>query len=693
MKSDATSSPRAGGRRRAAATAARGLHRLRFRQVHLDFHTSGEIRGIGAEFSKRQFQEALEVGHIDSITLFSKCHHGWSYHSTKVGRRHPHLKFDLLARQMEACRAVGVRCPIYISAGVDELMAVERPEWVVKNRDGTTYDPLAAGWFKLLRFNSPYLDYLCEQITEVVRRWPDNDGIFLDIIGPRMDYSEGALREMRRAGLDPELESDVAAYAQQVLQRYYERTTAAVRSVRADTPVFHNGGHVPVGCAFNRYNSHLELESLPTGGWGYDHFALSARYAITTDSDFLGMTGKFHTTWGEFGGFKREAALRYECGAMLAYGAKCSIGDQLHPRGAMNPDTCRLIGAAYAEVARREPWCEGVRPVARIALVSAEHPQAPARSSLTVSAADEGVSRMLLELHLPFVVLDEHAAWDGFDLVILPDGGVLTADRLRRVKRHLGGGGRLLAAGSALLDPAGTRFAIDVGAKLLGRSAFAPDYLVATALTPEVPVRSPIVIGGGAYEVKPGRARVLVARREPYFNRTWEHFCSHQHTPDAPAGATPAAILDRNVAYFAHDIFSQYRHYGQPLHRDFVAAALRHLLGERWPVETNLPTDGRINILEQPAERRYVVHVLYAPKALRGWTDKRGRKLPIEIVEDLIPLHDIVVRVQLPRNVTAARLVPEGMALPMTRSGRWIEFTVPRFTCHQMIELSYANSK
>ena len=269
------------------------------------------------------------------------------------------------------------------------------------------------------------------QIHEVVRRWPDNDGIFLDIIGPRPDYSEGALREMKRTGLNPELEADVATHAQRGLARYYERATAAARSTRADTPVFHNGGHVPVGCAFNRFNSHLELESLPTGGWGYDHFALSARYAIATDRDFLGMSGKFHTTWGEFGGFKRSAALRYECGAMLAYGAKCSIGDQLHPNGEMNLDTYRLIGSAYAGVATREPWCSAVKPVARIALVSAEHPQSPARSSLTVSAADEGVSRMLLELHLPFVVLDEAASWDPYDLVILPETTVLTAAKLR----------------------------------------------------------------------------------------------------------------------------------------------------------------------------------------------------------------------------------------------------------------------
>ena len=83
------------------------MHHLRFRQVHLDFHTSGLIPGIGAKFSKRQFQEALKVGHVNSITVFSKCHHGYSYHPTKIGQMHPHLKFDLLARQIDACREIG----------------------------------------------------------------------------------------------------------------------------------------------------------------------------------------------------------------------------------------------------------------------------------------------------------------------------------------------------------------------------------------------------------------------------------------------------------------------------------------------------------------------------------------------------------------------------------------------------------
>ncbi len=177
------------------------MHRLRFRQVHLDFHTHGSIPDVGAKFSKRRFQEALKVGHVDSITLFSKCHHGFSYHPTKVGVRHPNLKFNLLSRQIEACREIGVRCPIYLSARLDEVAASAHPDWVVVNAQGAcATPPLQPGWHPL-RFNSPYLDYLCAQIEEVVRLWPDNDGIFLDITSIRHDYSETSLREMRRLGL------------------------------------------------------------------------------------------------------------------------------------------------------------------------------------------------------------------------------------------------------------------------------------------------------------------------------------------------------------------------------------------------------------------------------------------------------------------------------------------------------------
>ena len=86
---------------------------MRFRQVHLDFHTSEKISDIGTKFDKEQFQEALKVGHVDSITVFSKCHHGWAYHPSKANEMHPNLSFDLLKAQIEAAHEIGVKAPVY----------------------------------------------------------------------------------------------------------------------------------------------------------------------------------------------------------------------------------------------------------------------------------------------------------------------------------------------------------------------------------------------------------------------------------------------------------------------------------------------------------------------------------------------------------------------------------------------------
>ena len=91
-----------------------------YRQVHLDFHTSPAIPSVGERFSREQFAEALKRGHVNSITVFSKCHHGYSYHPTTANEIHPGLKFDLLGEQLAVCRELGVNAPVYISAGFDE---------------------------------------------------------------------------------------------------------------------------------------------------------------------------------------------------------------------------------------------------------------------------------------------------------------------------------------------------------------------------------------------------------------------------------------------------------------------------------------------------------------------------------------------------------------------------------------------
>ena len=156
----------------------------------------------------------------------------------------------------------------------------------------------------------------------------------------------------------------------EVYANYRRRMENAIHSIKPELPIFHNSGHITRGRRdIIKSNSHLELESLPTGGWGYDNFPLSARYVQPLKKEYLGMTGKFHTSWGEFGGYKHPNALIYETALCLAMGAKCSIGDQLHPNEKMDYATYNLIGEAYSRIEEREAWCENVENIADIGIL------------------------------------------------------------------------------------------------------------------------------------------------------------------------------------------------------------------------------------------------------------------------------------------------------------------------------------
>jgi len=660
---------------------------LRFRQIHLDFHTSPDIEGVGADFDKRHWQETLRKARVNSVTCFSKCHHGWSYHPTKVGRMHPHLKFNLLRAQMDACKEMDINVPIYISAGVDNVASREHPEW-----RAVTWDGRYMGWaqkvldpgFHAMCFNTPYLDYLCAQIEEAARMFPENNGFFLDIIHQGQCCCRWCMDLMAREGLDPSKEEDRQKCADMVLLRYYDRATQACRSVNSKTPVFHNSGHITRGRRdILRFFSHLELESLPTGGWGYDHFPVSAKYCANLGLDYMGMTGKFHTTWGEFGGYKHPNALRYECAAMQAFGARCSVGDQLHPRGRLDESTYEIIGAAYREVEEREPWCIGAKNVADIGLLSF--------ASLTWrkgrnDEVDDGAARVLLEGHYLFDVIDREMDFSRYKMVILPDEVDVDPALEKKLTAYLKRGGRLFLTGRSGLKPGGRGFLFNIPAETLGPSPFSPDYVLAREdLRPDF-TRSPVVmyVVSQRIRVRRGRGVSLGQVFDPYFNRDFRHFCSHQHAPPKPRpSGYDAGVLAGNVLYLAHPVFTLYRRMGAVAYRQYIEKAMNLLLGDARTLLTNLPSSGRVSLTHQPRERRHILHLLYANTLNRGGSGPGGRQ--VEVIEDLTEIRDVTAEARLPKAVRRVTLEPQGIEIGFEKAGERVRVRVDRLKCHQMV--------
>ena len=56
---------------------------LRMRQIHMDFHTSELINGVGAQFDEEVFADVLKQAEVNSVTIFARCHHGMLYYPSK----------------------------------------------------------------------------------------------------------------------------------------------------------------------------------------------------------------------------------------------------------------------------------------------------------------------------------------------------------------------------------------------------------------------------------------------------------------------------------------------------------------------------------------------------------------------------------------------------------------------------------
>jgi hypothetical protein len=489
---------------------------------------------------------------------------------------------------------------------------------------------------------------------------------------------------MREQGVDPTNTEQLGRFALDAERRFMDRCTAAIRALAPETGIFYNSrlrveGDPELGNRAELDNfTHLEIESLPGGFWGYDHFPLYVRYFETFGKQLVQMTGRFDTTWGDFGGLRNRAALEFECFQGLAHGAVSSIGDQLHPRGALNPAVYRRIGEVYAEVERREPYVAGSVSLPDIGVITAK---GGLRDTLTVQA-DTGVLHVLEQLKHQFHLLDTGCDLTPYKVVVLPDAVRVDPGLAQRLRDYVAGGGRLLVTGASGLDEASGDFAIGdlLGARYRGPAPFAPDYL---ALGPELAAGLEefdfvCELHGQQVEVLAG-AEVLARSRQPYFNRTWEHFCSHQYTPQQPeVSDDPVALRCGGVIYIARPLFTEYAETSRRAHREVLGNALRLLLPAPRVGAHNLPTTAIVTVRRQNQD--LIVHLLHYVH------QRRGRQL--DIVEDVLPLHDVELSVRAERRPADARLVPEDTPVAWEWRDGYARLRVPRLSGYQIVRLA-----
>lgn len=639
---------------------AKLIHEPRW-AIFYDFHTMPAQPDVGLNFDADDFANRLGKCGVDYTVFHARCNLGMAYYDTKVGIRHPSLKYDLFGRLAEACQRRGIAITAYFNVGLSHEEGLLHRDWLALTPEGYTYLPDRMNHFmRRMCYNTAYADHLIEMIREVVSRYPVS-GLFLDCMGPNACVGVECVREMKRQGIDWQNAVQRDAFARASQLRLARRIRAAALAIKPDLLLYFNG----VGFEDQQdIGTYLEFECLPTGGWGYELLPVYGRYLRNLGKPVLNMTGRFHRSWGDFGGIRTEASLEYDCISALANGLGSCVGDHWHPRGEPNEAVFDLIGRVYGRLRPLDPWLKGARAECDMAVVATK----PRFGNEVL-----GATRLLAELKQQFDVVTEKTRWGRYRTLILPDTTVLTDGLRDRVERHLKDGGSVIASGWSGLDPGRKEFVLQewgvsrgpdeeqpvspTGAKPTSFSTPLPCYFrpgpeIAAGM-PDMPLNCYVP---GLKVVPREGTRTLARAVAPYFPWHWDG--EHHFVYLPPDRETEQSIVTRNggVVHIARPIFTAYNDYAPVPLRQMVSNILASVHPDPLIRAANLPSFARVTVTGQPG-RRMVYVTSYVP-------ERRGAQ--IDMIEEPVELRDVSIGLRLDgRNVKKAYLAPSRTEVPL----------------------------
>ena len=656
------------------------MEKLNFRQIHLDFHTSEYIDDIGIDFDSNKFAQTLDKAYVNSITCFARCHHGWLYYPSrnKPDMIHPNLKNkNLLIEQIKACHELNIKVPIYTTVQWDGYISENYPQWLSKDFKGNpicTQNVEKPHFYNTICLNSPYREYFKEHIIDIIESvgCENIDGFFMDILFAVDCSCDYCKEKMKNLNIDINIKEERLAYSNIMLNEFRKEVTDLINSKVKDATIFYNSSHI--GPRFwDSLDSftHLELESLPSGGWGYDHFPTTVRFARLLGKEILGMTGKFHTYWGDFHSLKNQAALEFECFNMLAQGCKCSIGDQLHPNGNLSKSAYDLIGKVYKSVKEKEKYLSNVKVISEIGLLTPEG----FNNEKGTSQALVGAVRMLQELSYQFDIIDMNIDFNNYKLIIIPDTIKGNLKLKERLEAYVENGGKVIGSYESL----DLNEEIDFfGNKRLGKSKYDRDFIKPNDKIGRSLPKEEFVMYLSKIDTKCVNSTILLDTINPYFNRGEDgKFCSHQHTPSSKKIGNPAATLHKNKIYFAHPIFSIYRKNAARWCKEIIKDAIDLLMNSKL-VSHNGPSTILSTLQYDLDNNGYVLHLLHYI------TEKRSQD--IYTIEDIIPLFDTEFTLEIEDfNISSIRKYQSDESINFIKDNNKIKFKIDKIYGHEMI--------
>jgi hypothetical protein len=661
----------------------------RWRKIWLDFHNSQFMPTIGEKFNADEWGDCLQAANVDAIVVFAKDMHGYFYYPSTFGPVHRGLKLDLLGAQVAACRKRNIHVRAYYCTTWDNYLAENHPEWLVFKRDRTTYLPAfdaTPHWTALCLAHEDFVTLMLSHINEFTSRY-ELDGVSLDMPVP-IDaecFCDECLRQLRAKNLDPFDKAVQHEHKSALHKAFISKVHDTVNAARPNCQVDFNcecvyglGERVP-------FVDSIDIEALPTAFWGYYYFPTIVRYVRNFGVPTYGLTGRFATHWGDFGGMKLAAQLQTEVASIVANCARCDIGDQMHPSGRLDPAVYREIGKAYQHVKSIEPYLDEAAPVTEAVLLTAGLPlDSPG------TEANYGLLKMMIESRLQFDILEPTAPWERYALVVLGDDLAVDQPLASRLHAFVDQGGALIVVHrSGLIAGSEQTWLERYGFTYDGMSPFTPAYLVPQRMTDEIPAYEYALYEGASQWKVRSPATALALLGEPLFQRSPQHYTSHMQTPFNHLTSYAAMAKSGQVVLVGFPLGLSYFKNGYWVYRRAFQQAIAEVLPAKL-IQSNAPLSTEITLTHQAAhsgtgrKERYMIHIV-------NFSPLRHTPSHPDYYEDPIALTGVTIRLNLLIRCSSTRAVVAGNALQARSApGGGVEVTVARVPIHEVVVLEVA---
>jgi len=671
---------------------------------HYDYYLSGNASDAFAAYDPERVADEIAGTGANFAAIFALNQHGYAYYPSKVAPLHPYLGGrDYTGTLLEALQRRGIFVITYVN-----YMNIERredhPEWWQRDSDGV---PIYAEGWGVPCPNSPIREYMADVVREIATLYP-TQGFFHDMYaynrrGCWCDYCRAKFAR-EYDGLPFPLKEDWGSESWLKFLEFRERSAIetmkhirdAAKAVRPELVwVTHCGPDQDWGNATATLTAQVDdmlQKEIPTrggkGNWSAGQMSkLMQPYAkgqqavtILADIHFYWEkpAGWFYTPWS-VNQVKRQVA------EIVAHGAWPDIYTEPYPDSRNDPHTVQGVKAAFDMVKEVEPYLLATETVKSVALHYSRatldywgrsHPEEYRRGF-------DGAYKALTEAHLPFdIVLDEQIE-DGtiaqYDLLIMSNSACTSEAVNAGLRRYVEGGGAVIASYlTSLYDEKG-RIRRDFAlADLLGvsyRSERGRGYLQAGGELAEGLTGSPIIqhrlAGAVAAEGTEVRGRLL--------DLSPTNLTPFTYVP-APAGESqwPGIVRRGKVLYLAGDLGYSYMRAGYPDHLRLLANAVHSLVGADLPLQLEAPTTVDVSLWQQG--ERWLVHLVNLTTQ-QIITEAECEVEPHEV----IPVHDLVLRVCRRGNFRRAFRARDGKEYPVTLEKDWVRVEIPKLELYEVV--------